>query len=97
LRSWLAGLPRLPGLVVTGLAVTRVALLPGFPRLTGLLARVLTGLPLPPLLLLPIELNRPAAFLITTARSIPLSVRRMLRRELAILVRHCRSSFRCNC
>jgi hypothetical protein len=94
LRSWLAGLPRLPGLVLTRLALlTRVALLTGFPRLTGLLARVLTGLPLPPLFLLPIELNRPAAFLITTARSIPLSVRRMLRRELAILVRHVGAPF----
>jgi hypothetical protein len=67
--------------------LTRGALLTGFPRLTGLLARVLTGLPRPPLFLLPIELDRPTTFLITTALPI-LTVRRMLRRELAILVRH---------
>jgi hypothetical protein len=68
--------------------LTRGALLTGFPRLTGLLARVLTGLPRPPLFLLPIELDRPTTIFITSALPIPLAVRRMLRRELAILVRH---------
>lgn len=91
---------RLAWLALARLALrTWLAGLSGFPRLARL--GLMTGLARPPLLLA-IELNRLTALLVATAgplvaRRTPLGFGRVLRRELAFLIRHDGDSFRCIC